>query len=210
MLPRLILDGCVLEDCQLEGATCSGWRVWGCEIRDASFARADLRGAAIGPVVRGRRNSYCRVKFTESDLRDTVHLSSDMGGCDFSNARLTGVLFKATVFEDCTFAGEVREVQFYREPDFFEGLFPPNRMKGVDFSRATLGPIALKGLDLSELLALKWPEDEHQLLMVNPSRSLESSLRRPRGELQSERSRPEKGIEEISKLDPARPTAGSD
>jgi uncharacterized protein YjbI with pentapeptide repeats len=162
----------VIENCSFDGAQCRDWRIWGTTIRNCSFRGADLRGSALGGIDNGKRNSFQKVDFTKADLRRTAHGSADMTACVFINANLSKVDFQGTIFVDCTFAGELREVLFYRHA--FRGeAFPPNEMKGVDFRRARFRYVEFRGLDMDDV---QWPEDSDHVVVENYKVALDRML----------------------------------
>ncbi|HWL86727.1 MAG TPA: pentapeptide repeat-containing protein, partial [Polyangiaceae bacterium] len=155
-----------IEDCRFDGAKCQDWRIWGTNIVDTSFRGADLRKSALGGIDGGKRNAFERVDFSEADLRQTAHVSSDMTGCQFVRTKLAKVDFQGTVFTDCLFEGTLNEVLFYRHA--FRGeAFPANEMNGVDLRRTKLVHVEFRGLDMN---SVAWPEDaEHVVLDDYPA-----------------------------------------
>jgi Pentapeptide repeats (9 copies) len=134
------------------------------------FRNADLRSAGLGNVGEGRkRNRFQKVDFTEADLRQTANKSADFIECTFHDTKLTKVDFQGSVFKDCTFEGELREVQFHRTAFRSEDL-PPNEMDGVDFSCARLWAVGFRNLDLNNV---KWPHDDEHIIITDYARSLD-------------------------------------
>lgn len=171
-LESLRFHDCSIDDCSFVGSTCRDWRLWGTTISNTSFRTADLRNSVLGAVDNGRRNSFSRVDFTKTDLRGTVHKSADMVECTFSNANLSKVDFHGTVFVDCTFEGELKDVLFHRQA--FRGeAYPPNEMKGVDLRRAKLHYVEFRGLDMA---TVKWPVDEEHIILDDYANTLERVL----------------------------------
>jgi len=167
-----------IEDCVLDQADCTDWRLWGTQVENTSFCGANLTGAVLGAVDEGRRNRYRRVDFSGADLRGSVHVSSDFEHCDFSGARLDNVDFQGSVFSNCRFAGELSDVLFYRHA--FRGeTHPPNEMREVDFSGARLHYVGFRGLDLT---TVRWPEGRDHLLIRDYARTLHRMIEalRPR------------------------------
>jgi uncharacterized protein YjbI with pentapeptide repeats len=162
-LQSLRLFDCTLENCSFEGAICRDWRLWGTSVEDCSFRSANLRDAALGGTNERRRNSYRRIDFTKADLRGTAHESADVIGCTFADTNLKKVDFQATVFVDCSFAGELNDVAFARFA--FRGeSFPPNQMTGADFRCAKLRYTWFRNLDLEDV---HWPEDADHIVVSN-------------------------------------------
>jgi uncharacterized protein YjbI with pentapeptide repeats len=150
-----------IEDCCFDEAQCHDWRMWATTISNCTFRNADLRRSSFGGVDEGQRNAFRGVDFTRADLRQTGHKAAEMSGCTFVDTNLTKVDFQGTVFVNCVFAGELREVLFYRHA--FEGeTFPPNEMKGVDFRRARFRDVEFRGLDMDQVT---WPEDANHIVV---------------------------------------------
>lgn len=151
----------IIEDCVFDEGSCQDWRMWGTRVSDTGFRGTDLRGSALGGVDNGKRNSFRRVDFTRADLRKSAHVSAEMIGCDFADTKLAKVDFQGTVFENCRFAGKLREVSFYRHAFRGEG-FPPNEMRGVDFREAKFHYVEFRGLDMPDV---RWPEDPDHVVL---------------------------------------------
>jgi uncharacterized protein YjbI with pentapeptide repeats len=155
-----------IEDCVFDGARCKGWSLWGTTVVNTSFRSSDLRDAGLGITVMGERNAYRNVDFTNADLRETVHLSSDMVDCLFCDTKLARVDFQGTIFVNCRFEGELADVLFY-ERGFRGEKFPPNEMRGVDLRRARLLFVGFRGLNMD---SVAWPEgDEHIIIDDYPA-----------------------------------------
>jgi uncharacterized protein YjbI with pentapeptide repeats len=165
-----------IEDCSFDGATCHRWEVRGTTIADTSFRSADLREASLGGVREGHeRNSFRQVDFTEADMRGTLWISCDMLGARFVETNLLQVDFQGTVFEECTFEGQLDSVIFRREPSqpFRNEAFPPNEMKGVDLRRAELRFVEFRGLDMDDV---QWPESPDYLVVDDYCAKLDRAL----------------------------------
>ncbi len=152
---------CTIENCVFDKCKCKDWRMWGTTISDTSFDSADLRSAALGGVQNGKRNQFRKVNFSGADLRDTGYEAAEFVACTFKNTKLDKVDFQTTVFKDCVFEGELCEVLFYRT-GFRGEKYPPNEMKGVDFSRAKLRFVEFRGLDLEDV---RLPVDDDHILL---------------------------------------------
>jgi uncharacterized protein YjbI with pentapeptide repeats len=112
-------------------------------------------------VANGKRNSFKGVDFSNADLRQTVYVSADMADCTFADGKLSNVDFQGTVFVNCRFQGQLNDVLFHRYA--FRGeAFPPNEMKGVDFSRAKLRHVEFRGLHMA---TATWPQDDDHILL---------------------------------------------
>jgi uncharacterized protein YjbI with pentapeptide repeats len=167
---------CKISNCCFDRCDLQGLRIGATTIRDSSFRKASLRGVALGPAsvtgpLAGRRNRFVGVDFSEADLRDTIYVAASFERCDFSNARLANIRFGTSTFAHCRFAGELRQVQFWRSDLFARGFredaFPPNEMLDVDFSRARLRDVEFRGLTLDRV---RFPEDaEHLIIRDFPS-----------------------------------------
>jgi uncharacterized protein YjbI with pentapeptide repeats len=144
----------ILEGCRIDKANCRDWRLWGTTVRDCSFVGADLRDAAVGTWVDGRRNEWQRVRFDGADFRVAASQGAVFLDCDFSSANLAKVKFEQCDLERCVFAGRLREVVF----DGREiGGRPASRpMVDVDFRNAHFSDVEFMG---SSLGAVALPED---------------------------------------------------
>jgi len=160
-LNNLRFFDCTIENCVFDKCKCKDWRMWGTTISDTSFDSADLRSAALGGVQNGKRNQFRKVNFSGADLRDTGYEAAKFVACTFKNTKLDKVDFQTTVFIDCVFEGELCEVLFYRT-GFRGEKYPPNEMKGVDFSRAKLRFVEFRGLDLEDV---RLPVDDDHILL---------------------------------------------
>ncbi len=161
-LDSLRIFDSTLENCVFDDSRCKDWRLWGTVVTGCSFRSADLRTSALGGVDDGRRNAFRSVDFSRADLRGTAYKAADFVDCIFQDTNLTKVDFATTRFERCTFAGELREVLFYRTA--YQGeQFPPNEMLAVDFRRARLRYVEFRGLDLEKV---SFPEDADHLVFT--------------------------------------------
>ncbi len=171
-LPSLRFFDCSIEGCKFDSADCPGWRMWGTQASGTSFVGANLRQAALGGVDGSKRNLFRSVDFSAADLRQTSYVSAEFVGCVFRNTNLKGVDFQGSVFVDCSFEGELREVLFYREGFTGKG-FPPNQMKGVDFRKASLRHVEFRGLDMD---GVRWPDDSEHILIQDYVAGLDRAL----------------------------------
>jgi uncharacterized protein YjbI with pentapeptide repeats len=161
-----------IENCSFDQARCQGWRMWSSTFVNSTFRGADLRNASLGGVDRGKRPSFVNVDFSKADLRGSVHKAADMTKCTFAETKLDKVDFNGTIFEDCTFRGELNQVLFHRRAFKGEG-FPPNEMKGVDFRRATFHYVEFRGLDMLDVV---WPEDPDHMVLDEYPAALDRAL----------------------------------
>ena len=89
-------------------------------------------------------------------LRETAYTSAEFLGCVFRNAKLVKVDFPGSVFEDCTFEGQLREVLFYDRG--FDGKdLPPNEMLRVDCKHAEFDYVEFRRLNLE---TIRFPEGD--------------------------------------------------
>jgi uncharacterized protein YjbI with pentapeptide repeats len=149
-LPHIRFMDCEIEDCVFDHAQLTDLRVWGTSFRDVSFRSTYLRYAALGAVHEGRRNSFRNIDFTSADMRRSTWDSADIIGCTFKNTKLDNVEFHSTRFIDCTFEGKLREVIFYNR-SFRGEAYPPNELRGCDFSRAKLRWCSFRNLELENV-----------------------------------------------------------
>jgi uncharacterized protein YjbI with pentapeptide repeats len=170
-LPSLHFSDCEIRNCCFDHCNLKGLRLRATTIGECSFQGADLSGTPLGVAAvtgpfAGRRNSFFEVDFSGADLRGTVYVAAAFRRCDFSNAKLARIGFGTSTFADCKFAGELREVQFWRSDLFARGYpddaFPPNEMVNVDFSRARLRDVEFRGLALDRV---RLPDDEEHIVI---------------------------------------------
>lgn len=132
--------------CRFDGANCRDWRLWGTDIEDCSFVKADLRGAAVGTWHEQRRNRWRRVDFTSADFRVGVSWAAVFEDCHFSGAKLRGTQFGQCALIRCRFAGDLRDVLFDGR-DLPDRPAPPE-LEAVDFAEAKFHDVEFKGFDL--------------------------------------------------------------
>lgn len=169
---------CLFDRCQLKDL-----RLWATTFRDCSFRGSDLRDSALGVAtleqgpLKGRRNNFVGVHFTETDLRGTVYVAAAFERCIFRNAKLVKIRFGTSTFVDCQFEGELREVIFWRSDlltrGFPEDAFPPNEMKNIDFSRARLRDVEFRGLGLD---GVQLPNDAEHIVINDFAEALDKLI----------------------------------
>jgi uncharacterized protein YjbI with pentapeptide repeats len=162
----------LIEDCTFDGAKLQDLRMWGTTIRRCSFRKTDLRGSALGSVDGAKRNVLEDLSFIETDLRGTVYQSADITRCTFVRCKLKKVDFQGSVFTHCTFEGDLDEVLFYRH-GFRGEAFPPNEMRGVDFSNALFTNVEFRKLDMADV---RWPTEEDHLVVTDYVANLERAI----------------------------------
>jgi uncharacterized protein YjbI with pentapeptide repeats len=149
------ISNCCFDRCELRNL-----RLWATTVQDCSFRGADLRESGLGLAtiegpLSGRRNKFVNVEFGQADLRNTIYVAAAFERCSFRFAKLINILFGTSTFVDCTFAGELREVRFWRSDLSVRGFptdsFPPNEMINVDFSDAKLRDVEFRGLTLDRV-----------------------------------------------------------
>ncbi len=106
-LNGLRLLDCVLNNCRLERCRLQDLRIWSTTFRECSFSGADLKKAALGPVLKGKRNIYFEVDFSDADLRETTKAAA-FERCMFRDAKLERIDFQTSTFVDCVFEGELQ------------------------------------------------------------------------------------------------------
>jgi uncharacterized protein YjbI with pentapeptide repeats len=122
-LPALHFSDCEIRNCCFDHCNLQGLRLHATTSGECSFRGADLSGTPLGAAdvtgpFAGRRNSFFEVDFSDADLSETVYVAAQFRRCDFSNAKLRRIGFGTSTFADCRFAGELREVQFWRVRSF--------------------------------------------------------------------------------------------
>jgi uncharacterized protein YjbI with pentapeptide repeats len=169
---------CRFDRCQLRDL-----RLWATTIRDRSFNNADLRDSALGVAtleqgpLKGKRNIFAGVDFTEADMRGTVYVAAAFEHCIFRNAKLIKIGFGTSSFVDCQFEGELREVIFWRSDLFARGFpedaFPPNEMLNIDFSLAKLRWVEFRGLTLE---GVRLPKDREHVVIKDFASALDEMI----------------------------------
>jgi uncharacterized protein YjbI with pentapeptide repeats len=171
-LRSLRFHHCTIENCRFDDADCQDWRMWETNVVDTSFRSTSLRSATLGGVENDKRNRFIRVDFTKTDLRGTANRSADFIDCLFRDAVLAKVDFQGSVFVNCVFEGELREVAFHHSA--FRGeKWPKNEMLNVDFRRAKLRLVEFRRLNMN---TVKWPEDDDHILVRDYRASLDRAL----------------------------------
>jgi len=171
-LGHLRFCNCVIRNCIFDNCSCREWKLWGTTVDNSFFRETDLRGAVLGGVIAGRRNSFHKVDFTGADLRGTTYTAAEFAGCMFKDTRLDKVDFQTSTFRDCVFEGELRDVIFYRR-GFGGEEFPANEMVSVDFTHAQLRFVEFRNLDLDKV---SFPEDADHLVLNNYPQCLDRAI----------------------------------
>lgn len=146
----------LITDCRFDGANCRDWRLWGTDVSDCSFVKADLREAAVGTWHEGRRNSWRRTDFSGSDFRVGVSRAAAYEDCNFAGAKLTKVTYGQCSFVRCRFAGSLREVVF--DGRELTDRPAPVPLEDVDFSDAVFEQVEFMGFDLERVTLPKDPD----------------------------------------------------
>ncbi len=163
---HLRLSECDVSSCTFDSAVFDDLRIWNSSFVDVSFQRASLRSALLGGVAdQGEGCRYDNVDFSFADLRRSIYAKAHFENCKFTASRLDHVEFRATTFENCTFEGGLRSVNFHGlSPLTGEGL------AAVDFSRARLSLVEFRGLSLNDV---KLPADADHVVVTDMRRSLD-------------------------------------
>jgi uncharacterized protein YjbI with pentapeptide repeats len=137
-----------LSNCVFDEAACQDWRFWRVEVEGSSFRGAKLTDAALGIWSEQRANRFTGVDFSRADLRGAVWQGAILVDCDFGDARLDHVEFRACEFVRCRFAGLLDEVRFLADPSVDLDKPDFGRFEDVDFSGATLRTVEFRDLSL--------------------------------------------------------------
>lgn len=148
-IPSWRFDGCVVEDCRFDQATCGDWRLWRSQVRRCRFVGADLSGSAVGTWDEGEGNLWSQVDFTGADLRVLTNRCATYEDCELADADLTGVVFEQCTLRRCHFAGELREVTF--DGRAVDDRPAPRRWEDVDFREAHFDLVHFLDLDLADV-----------------------------------------------------------
>jgi uncharacterized protein YjbI with pentapeptide repeats len=160
---------CTIINCVFDRCFCQDWRLWATTVQDTSFCAADLRESLLGGIDGGKRNTFRNVDFSRADLRGTMYFPAEFFECVFKNSRLKNINFDSSCFTDCTFEGELREVIFNRVSPSDDGPFPPNDMRGVDFSKARLRWVEFRGIELDDV---RLPADPDHIIIERDFRGM--------------------------------------
>lgn len=96
-------------------------------------------------------NLFERTSFNRCDLARSVHFGEIYRSCLFENCKIRHLFFHGSVFEGCTFIGELHDVTFLKR-DAFDPDRPMNEMKGCDLSGCELSFVSFRNIDLSTAL----------------------------------------------------------
>ena len=176
-LNGLRFQNCKISNCVFDECGCRDWRLWRTTVLNSTFISADMRKSALGGVQEHWVNTFQKVDFTRTDLRQTAYVSARFNNCLFKNTRLNKVNFQGSAFTDCSFEGELREVCFNQRA-FGATALPPNEMLRIDFTRASLRSVEFRNLDLNEVC---FPTDPDHVLLNDYPQSLERLLQGLRG-----------------------------
>jgi uncharacterized protein YjbI with pentapeptide repeats len=135
--------GSTVLGCRFDGAMCRDWRLWDSEVKDSSFAGAELRDAALGTWHDGRINTWSDVNFGRADLRGVLALGCLMERCSFEDARLKGAEFQQATIRHCRFTGALQDVLF--DGREIAGRPHPGTFDDVDFSKAAFKDVEFRG-----------------------------------------------------------------
>jgi uncharacterized protein YjbI with pentapeptide repeats len=171
-LPSLSFSDVEIEDCVLDLADCSGWRLWDCAVRNSSFKGANLKEAVLGGRGDRRRNQFQSINFVKADLRKTVYFCGEFVNCDFERAKLRNVEFFGCTFESCHFAGAIQNVLFYKSAYDCKRC-PVNEMMNVDMIDAELKHVEFRGLDLDKV---RLPLNEAHIVIPDYKETLQRAI----------------------------------
>ena len=148
-LAHLRFSAASISNCVFEDAGCRDWRLWDSQIESSSFARADLRDAAIATWYEAKTNDWRGVRFDGADLRGGVAIGGSFVDSSFRGAKLDGVEFQQSHIERCTFDGLMRDV-------IFDGRDLPDKprptpLRRVDFSGAVFEDVAFRGCSFDDV-----------------------------------------------------------
>ena len=158
------ISNCKFDKCQI-----SSLRIWSTSFAICSFTGANLSGAVLGGVDKGKYNTYLDVDFSSANLSKTIYEAASFKQCLFRHAKLEKIDFQSSSFVDCEFEGELNDVLFYRHG--FKGeAFPPNEMVNVDFSGAKLHHVGFRGITLDRVTL---PSDDEHIIVSDYSDTID-------------------------------------
>lgn len=143
--------GSRLENCLFDSASLLDWRLWGTEVADCSFRRADLRshgGLGTGEW-QGRRNVWRRVAFDGANLTESSFTGCVLIDCTFDKPSRRMAITDSEVI-DCVFRGETDTLlvdgRGHRYPvsprafsaDFSQAIFTDSSITGYALDRTRL------------------------------------------------------------------------
>jgi uncharacterized protein YjbI with pentapeptide repeats len=159
-LPHLRFGDTEFRNCRFDQGDYEGIQFENCRLRECSLVRADLSGAQLGGAA-----TFQRCDFTNASLTTVTAERSTFLDCDFTRARFQHSSWRGSTFPESSFAGEIREAEFYAgEPDYLKKTFKArsNALDGADFSRTKLRETEFHGLDLFNV---HFPQDDEHLIV---------------------------------------------
>lgn len=148
-----------VRDCRFDGASLVGLKLWGSEVVDCSFQRADLRSRGLGTGEwHGRRDVWRRVAFDRADLRESVFVGCVLDACTFERTSSLLQVVDAEV-SGCTFVGELTSLLVSGQGHRFP--VSPTAFS-ADLGRAVLRGSKIEGYALDRV---RLPEQEDLLVV---------------------------------------------
>ena len=96
-----------ISNCIFDNASLLGTRMWGSEVTDCAFRRADLRSSALGTGEwQQRRNTWQRVTFDRANLREVTFTAAILNHCTFEKTS-NQLMFVDCEILDCVFRGQL-------------------------------------------------------------------------------------------------------
>lgn len=148
------LEGCNFKSIKFDHSNLAQLKDHRNQFENCSFLKASFTSAGLGY----RSSSYTQCFFEETDFRKTVFIAARFNSCRFSRAKLKGIDFYASSFDECVFLGRMEDVWFRgcypspRDENEF-GAARKNMMRKVSFADAELiGVNFTGGCDLSSII----------------------------------------------------------
>ena len=137
-----------ITDCIFDSASLTALKLWGTDVTDSSFRRADLRSSALGTGEwNGARNTWRRVAFDRANLRETTFTAAILDRCSFEKTS-KGLQLVDCEISDCAFRGELRTLSI----DGRGHRFPVDPADiSADFSDATVREFSIQGYRLDRV-----------------------------------------------------------
>ena len=167
--------GCI-SNCVFDNASLFGMRLWGTEITDSSFRRADLRSSALGTGEwHGHRDTWRRVDFSRANLREVTFTAAILDRCTFEKTS-KGLRFIDSEIHNCTFRGQLSELVIAGRGHQYP--VDPSAIS-ADFRNADLRDFSITGYHVDKVLFP--PQDDLVVVHHYPQvfREAAAWLRRP-------------------------------
>lgn len=150
-----------IENCLFDSASLMDLRLWGSEVVDCSFRRANVYGALGTGEWLGRRNIWRRVDFASASLKEQSFSGCVLDECNFEKNGRRLVLEGCEVI-DCTFRGEF-DALLISASERGSSVDLPLTFR-ADFTHATFNDSSIRGYRLDRT---RLPEQDDLIVVRN-------------------------------------------